>query len=103
MLKANYGYILVEVEENPDVTPGGIVLPKNAVEESNKGVVISDGNNEDHLLIDEEDDDDFESLGLKGFTVFFPRYIGHKVEHNGKTYLVIKSEDILAYVTKAKD
>lgn len=98
MLKAKYGYILVEVEENPDVTPGGIVLPKNAVAESNKGIVISDGDNEDYDI--DEEEEDFESPGLKGFTVFFPRYSGHKVEHGGKVYLALKSEDILAYVTK---
>jgi len=88
MLRANFGYVVLEVEKNPDVTPGGIVLPQNAIGESNKGVVVSDG--------DSNENDD--SFGLKGATGFFPRYSGNKVNYNGIEYLVLKSEDILAYV-----
>lgn len=90
VLKANERYVVIEVEKNPDVTPGGIVLSQNAVGESNKGVVISDG-----------DADLFEDgQGFVGRTVFFPRYSGNKVRHEGKDYLVLKIEDILAYVSK---
>jgi chaperonin GroES len=90
MLKANERYVVIEVEKNPNVTPGGIVLPENAVGGSNKGVVVSDGDAE--LFEDGE--------GFVGRTVFFPLYSGNKVQHEGKEYLVLKSEDILAYVSK---
>ena len=86
MLVANCGYVIVEVEKNPNVSPGGIVLPENSVKESNKGVVYDHG---------EDLDND-----LTGYTVFFPLYSGHKLVYKGKEYLVLKEEEILAFVEK---
>ena len=96
MLVANCGYVIVEVEKNPNVSPGGIVLPENSVKESNKGVVY------DHGVVIDDDlvDAGIEFFSLTVYTVFFPLYAGHKLVYEGKEYLVLKEEEILAFVKK---
>lgn len=94
MLRANFGYVIVEVVDSPNVSPGGIVLPENAVKPSNKGIVVNSG---------EYDPDDFEEnvyTYKAGDTVFFPLYVGHKLTYNGKEYTVLKEDDILAFEVK---
>lgn len=94
VLKANFGYVIVEVVENPSVSPGGIVLPENAVKPSNKGVVVNTfGSDIDDI---EENVYTFNN----GDTVFFPLYAGHKLDYEGKEYIVLKEEDILAFEAK---
>lgn len=96
MLLASAGHLIIEVEKNPSESPGGIVLPESAVKDSNKGLVVDHG-----LIIDEELASlNIGVLDLKGYTVFFPLYSGHKLVHEGKEYLVIKEEDVLAFVDK---
>lgn len=91
MLQANFGYVIVEVVKNEDITPGGIVLPENAVKPSNKGTVVFTGGFDPDDIV--EDDYTLKS----GTLVFFPMYAGNKIEYDGKEYIVLKDEDILAF------
>ena len=92
MLIANNGYVIVDADKTPEVSPGGIVLPKNQDKKVNRGVVI------DHSY-DEYDD----SNDLTGCIVYFPEYSGYTIEYENKKYLVIKEENVLAYVSKEND
>lgn len=94
MLRANFGYVIVEVIENPSVSPGGITLPENAVKPSNKGIVV------DTSQFNLEDFEENLSIYNTGDVVFFPLYAGHKIDYNGKEYTVLKEEDILAFEVK---
>ena len=88
MLKANEGYIIIEVVENSNVSPGGIVMPESSVKQSNQGVIIDVGVYGDEYYLPFR----------KGHLVFFPLYSGHKINHAGKDYIVLKEEDVLAFV-----
>lgn len=93
MLRANFGYVIINVDKNPDVTPGGIVIPQNSIKNANHGVVV------DHGYLDEEIEEG-KILDFTDYTIFFPPYSGHRIEHDGKEYLILKEDDILAFIEK---
>jgi chaperonin GroES len=95
VLQANFGYVIVDVVNSPSTSPGGIVIPEAAKQQSNKGIVTSHG----FLDIPPEDllEDEVAPIDLTGRTVFFPLYGGHKINYAGKDYIVLKEDDILAF------
>lgn len=84
--------ILVErVEEEEKV--GGIIIPDTAKEKPQKGTIIAVGpgrKDENGKLI---------SIELKkGDTVLFNKYAGTEIKVEGKEYLLMREDDVMALV-----
>ena len=86
--------ILVERVEAEEKTAGGIVLPDTAREKPKQGKVLSTG--EGRVL----DNGKRQPFQVKvGDKVLFTSYAGSEIKVDGKEYLVMSEEDILAVVS----
>ena len=85
--------IVVERVEAEDKTAGGIILPDTAKEKPKQGKVISLG---DGKLLDDGKRADFQVKA--GDRVLFSSYAGNEVTVDGKEYLVMTEDDVLAVV-----
>jgi chaperonin GroES len=85
--------IVVQRLEADDKTAGGIILPDTAKEKPKQGKILSVG--EGKLL----DDGKRAAFQVKpGDRVLFTSYAGSEVNVDGKEYLVMTEDDILAVV-----
>ncbi|MCS6866179.1 MAG: co-chaperone GroES [Gemmataceae bacterium] len=85
--------IVVERLEADDKTAGGIILPDTAKEKPKQGKVLALG--EGKLL----DDGKRAAFQVKtGDRVLFSSYAGSEVTLDGKEYLIMTEDDILAVV-----
>jgi chaperonin GroES len=85
--------IVVERLEADDKTAGGIILPDTAKEKPKQGKVLAVG--EGKLL----DDGKRAAFQVKtGDRVLFSSYAGSEVTLDGKEYLIMTEDDILAVV-----
>jgi chaperonin GroES len=85
--------IVVERLEADEKTAGGIILPDTAKEKPKQGKVISVG--EGRLL----EDGKRAAFQVKvGDRVLFTSYAGNEVTHEGKEYLIMTEDDLLAVV-----
>jgi chaperonin GroES len=85
--------VVVEPNEQDEVTPGGIVLPETAKEKPQKGKVLSVGPG--------ERDDKGKRIELdvkEGDTVLFAKYAGTEIKVDGKKLLILRESDLLAIV-----
>ncbi len=85
--------IVVERVEAEDKTAGGIILPDTAKEKPKQGKVISLG---DGKLLDDGKRAAFQVKA--GDRVLFSSYAGNEVTVDGKEYLVMTEDDVLAVV-----
>ena len=80
--------VLVEPLKADKKTETGIYLPDTASEEKpQQGKVLAVGESEKIQV-------------KKGDTVIYNRYAGVEVEYEGKEYLIVKNEDIVAVIEK---
>lgn len=83
--------IVVEVLDNETVTSSGIVIPDTAAEKPNQGKVVSVGPGkitEKGVLI---------PMSVEtGNTVLFSKHAGQELKADGKEYLVIDEDDVMA-------
>jgi len=85
--------VVVEPNEQDEVTPGGIVLPETAKEKPQKGKVLSVGPG------DRDDKGKRIELDVKeGDTVLFAKYAGTEIKVDGKKLLILRESDLLAIV-----
>ncbi len=85
--------IVVERLEADDKTAGGIILPDTAKEKPKQGKILALG--EGKLL----DDGKRAAFQVKtGDRVLFSSYAGSEVTLDGKEYLIMTEDDILAVV-----
>jgi chaperonin GroES len=85
--------VVVEPEEQEEITSGGIVLPETAKEKPQKGKVLATGPG--------ERDDDGKRIPLdvkEGDTVLFAKYSGTEIKLDGKKVLILRESDLLAIV-----
>ena len=83
------GYVLIEPYEAETKTASGIYLAENvAGEKPQKGKVLAVGS----------DDGKKKSPTKVGDTVIYKKWGGNEVKENGKDYLFVKFEDILAII-----
>jgi len=86
--------IVVEQAEEEEVKKGGIIIPDTAKEKSQRGNVKAVGpgkKNEDGKVI---------PLEVKvGDKIFFSKYGGTEVKIDGKEYVIMREEDVLAIIT----
>lgn len=90
-IKPTPGNVLIEPLEAPAQTASGIVLPETAEEKPQKGKVLAVG------------EDEITDSGLKrsapckvGDFVIYKKWGGNEVKIEGKEYLFVRFEDILA-------
>ncbi len=86
--------IVVQRMEAEDKTAGGIILPDNAKEKPKQGKILSLG--EGKMLENGQRAPFQVKVGDK---VLFTSYAGNEVTVDGKEYLVMSEDDILAIVS----
>lgn len=89
--------VLIRPAEPEAVSPGGIVIPDNAKEKQQRGIVMAVGRGrylDDGSLIALECD--------AGDEVLFKRYAGNEVELQDEIFLVVEEKDVLGIIARAK-
>ncbi len=90
-IKPLFDRIVVERTEGEAVSAGGILLPDAAQEKRQEGTVIAVGGG--RAL----EEGGLAPLELKGGErVLFSKYAGSEVKLDGKTYLVMREDEVLA-------
>ena len=90
MIKPLGDRVVIEVSEGDVKTASGIVLPDAAKEKRQKGTVVAVG-------AGEYKDGNRVPMDVKvGDAVIFSKYAGTEVKVDGKDYLVVRQNDILA-------
>lgn len=92
-LKPTAGYLLIEPLDKETKTASGIYLPDNAGEKPQKGKILAAGGS---LLSDGQK---IVSPAKVGDTVLYKKWGGNEVKIEGKEYLFVKFEDVLAVET----
>lgn len=93
MLKPLGDRVIIEVKEEEETTASGIVLAGSAKEKPQTGEVIAVG--EGRVL----DDGTKASIPVSiGDMVYFEKYAGSEVKYEGKDYLIVRENDIVAIV-----
>jgi len=85
--------VVVEPQEQEEVTAGGIVLPETAKEKPQKGTVLSVGPG--------DRDDEGKRIPMDvsvGDTVLFAKYSGTEIKIDSKKLLILRESDLLAIV-----
>ncbi|MCA1042474.1 co-chaperone GroES [Bacillus infantis] len=93
MLKPLGDRIIIELVETEEKTASGIVLPDTAKEKPQEGRVVAAGTG--RVL------ENGERVALEvaaGDTIIFSKYAGTEVKYEGKEYLILRENDILAIV-----
>lgn len=89
-LKPTAGYLLIEPLDKETKTASGIYLPDNAGEKPQKGKILASGT----ALY--QDGQKIDSPAKVGETVLYKKWGGNEVKIEGKEYLFVKFEDVLA-------
>ncbi|NKB25353.1 MAG: co-chaperone GroES [Kiritimatiellae bacterium] len=86
--------VLVEpLQEDEEVTKGGIIIPDTAKEKPQQGKVVEVGTG--------KLDDDGKKIPFhvkKGSIVLMPKYGGTEVKFDDKEYQIMREDDILAII-----
>ena len=78
--------VLVELETVENMSESGIIIPASAQDKPQFGRVLELGS-------------DSHTFSVKvGELITFGQFAGMKLEHEGKNYLLIKEQDILAVI-----
>lgn len=93
-LKPTAGYVLIEPVEAEKKTASGIILPESHEEKTQRGKVLAVGPEE---VLD--CGTKRKAPCQKGEIVFHKQWGGNEVKVQGKEYLFVKFEDILAVET----
>ncbi len=93
-LKPSAGYILLEPEEQQKQTASGIYLPETAsADKPQMGKVLA------HGPAALQDGKEVKSPASVGDRVIYKKWGGNEVKLEGKEYLFVKFEDILAVIS----
>lgn len=85
--------VVIKAEEGDEMSKGGIYLPDSAKEKPTRGRVLSVGSGP--IL----DNGDRAPMDVRpGDRVFFSKYSGHEVEHEGEQLVICRIGDILAVI-----
>lgn len=85
--------IIIELVEKEEKTASGIVLPDSAKEKPQDGKVVAVGTG--------RVTDQGERIALEvsvGDQIIFSKYAGTEVKYEGKEYLILRQDDILAVI-----
>ncbi|MTD31832.1 co-chaperone GroES [Planomicrobium sp. YIM 101495] len=93
MLKPLGDRVIIELVEAEEMTSSGIVLPGSAQEKPQEGKVIATGSG---VIRDNGERTELEVK--EGDRIIFSKYAGTELKYEGKEYLIIRENDILAIV-----
>lgn len=89
--------ILIKLMDEPEKSPGGIILPDTAKEKPQEGKVVAVGKG--RML----EDGTVRPLELKvGDTVLFAKYSGTEINEDQKEFTILREDDILAVLKEKK-
>lgn len=80
--------VLIEPQEAETKTASGIIIPDSAKEKPLQGKVVAVG----------KGTKDHEMTVKKGDTVLYGKYSGSELNYEGKDYLIMREDDILAII-----
>ncbi|MGO1729530.1 MAG: co-chaperone GroES [Flavobacteriaceae bacterium] len=80
--------VLIEPQEAETKTASGIIIPETAKEKPQRGKVVAVGKGKK----------DHEMTVKVGDVVLYGKYIATELKYEGKEYLIMKEDDILAIV-----
>jgi chaperonin GroES len=80
--------VLVEPQKAETKTASGIIIPDSAKEKPQQGTVVAVGKGKK----------DHEMTVKKGDTVLYGKYSGTELKFEGKDYLIMREDDILAII-----
>lgn len=87
--------VIVERVEEEAKTAGGLIIPDTAKEKPQKGVIIAAGHGK------KSDEGKVLPLDVKvGDQILFGKYSGTEIKVEGKEYLMMREEEILAVIEK---
>ena len=78
--------VMVKLAQNEAKTASGIIIPDNAQEKTQTGVVVEIGDDKDVIKV---------SAGQK---VMYDKYAGTQVKIDGVEHLILKMSDIIAII-----
>ncbi len=87
--------VVVEPLEQEEITAGGIVLPETAKEKPQQGLILAIGPG--------ARDEDGKRIAMDvavGDKILFAKYSGTEIKMDGKKYLILREDDILAVIGK---
>ena len=85
--------VVVRRMEEERTSPGGIVIPDNAAEKPSRGEVVAAGKGRI------TDSGDVRAMDVKvGDKILFGKYAGTEIKVEGKEYLVMREDDIVAVI-----
>jgi chaperonin GroES len=94
-LRPLHDRVIVKRLEEEKKSAGGIIIPDQAAEKPVRGEVLAVGTGK------KSDDGKTIALDVKvGDTVLFGKYSGSEVKVDGKEYVVMREDDIMAVFTK---
>ncbi|WP_182201531.1 co-chaperone GroES [Paraliobacillus salinarum] len=93
MLKPLGDRVIIELVEQEEKTASGIVLPDSAKEKPQEGKVVAVGSG--------RVTDNGEKIApevAEGNKIIFSKFAGTEVKYDGKEYLILRENDILAVI-----
>ncbi|MFU0789190.1 co-chaperone GroES [Cerasibacillus sp. JNUCC 74] len=94
MIKPLGDRVVIELVEQEEKTASGIVLPDSAKEKPQEGKVVAVGSG--------RVTENGEKIALEvkeGDRIIFSKFAGTEVKYEGKEYLILRENDILAVVS----
>jgi chaperonin GroES len=92
-IKPLFDYLLIEPLSRETTLPSGIVIPDTAKEKPQEGKVVSVGSGK------RDEDGNKITMEVKaGDIVMYKKWGGTEIKIEGKEYLLVKEEDILAVI-----
>jgi len=89
--------IVQRLEESGEQRIGGIIIPDTAKEKPQQGRVIAAGSGK------AKDDGKRIPMDVRaGDTILFGKYSGQEIKLDGKEYLIMREEEVLAVVENGK-
>lgn len=85
--------VIIELVEEEQTTASGIVLPESAQEKPQEGQVVAVGSG--------QVTNSGEKIALEvseGDRIIFSKFAGTELKHEGKEYLILRENDILAII-----
>lgn len=93
-IKPLHDRIIIEAAEKEQVTASGIILPDSAQEKPQRGTVLAVGPGK------RLDSGQLATIDVKeGDVVMYGKYAGTEVKVEGKDYIILRAEDVLAVVS----
>lgn len=90
MIKPLPGYVLIEPIKEENKSTGGVYLPDSSKDKPMKGKVIACGDSTYDL------ENGMDCPVKKGDICFYKKWVNQEVQHEGKEYLLIHFNELLA-------